>query len=647
MSTIVRVQSDSIAPSAPTGRTVEWRRIAPPVAVLAAIAVLGLALGHRPPTWLNIHLQPWVDSVYRWSQLHHDENWLFRFVFTPFARFMTWSTKTLLSGLRELRWPGVLALTALIGWRSSGVKAAATGAVTLAACGVLGLWDDTLITASIMLVAVAISLMIGIPLGIWAGLSDRAERVLRAFLDTAQVMPPYVYLLPLVVAFGIGIPPAVVATIIYAVPPAARLTSLGIRGVAGTSTEVGESFGCTRRQLLVKVQLPLARRAILLGINQVIMMAFGVVVIAAFVGTGGLGTDVLAGLQKVDVGKAFVPGLALVLVAVAIDRVTTGTSARTAPATPSTTRRAWLIGFGTVLALAVLAHLLKLDEFPRRLHVDLANPVNSVNNWIGDHLRHATQSFSDWLVIHVLTPLRDLFQKAAWWLIVLVATATGWRSGGWRLGAICGACMVAIASLAVWDLAMDTLSQVLVAVVLSMVVAFPIGVLAGRSDAVERALRPFLDAAQVMPSFVYLVPVIALFNVGRVPGVIASVIYAIPPGIRLISLGMRQVPHPPREAALSFGATKRQELVKVQLPLAARSMMLAVNQVIMMVLAMVVVDALIGAGGLGLETIYGLTKKEIGRGMAGGLAIVLLAVVLDRLTQAWGNRGSASSRAVR
>ena len=608
---------------------------------MIATALVGFALGRRPPTWLDIHLRPWVDSLYRWSQLHGDKNWLFRIVFTPFAHAVTWMTKTLLSGLRSIRWPGVLALTALVGWRTSGGKAAATGVVVLAGCGVLGFWDDTLITASIMLVAVAISLVIGIPLGIWAGLSDRAERVLRAFLDTAQVMPPYVYLLPLVVAFGIGIPPAVVATVIYAVPPAARLTSLGIREVAGTTTEVGMSFGCTRRPLLMKVQLPLARRAILLGINQVIMMAFGVVVIAAFVGTGGLGSDVLAGLQKVDVGAAFVPGLALVLVAVAIDRTTTGTSAG------ARTRRTLLIGLGGLVIVSVVARLLNLDTFPSSLHVNLAKPVNSANSWIGDHIRHSTQSFSDWLVIHVLSPLRDLLQKVAWWLIVVITTALGWRSGGRRLGALCAGCMVGIASLAVWDLAMDTLSQVLVAVVLSTLIALPIGILAGRSETVERLLRPLLDAAQVMPAFVYLVPVIALFNVGRVPGVIASVIYAIPPGIRLISLGLRQVPHPPREAATSFGATPFQELYKVQLPLAARSMMLAINQVIMMVLAMVVVAALIGAGGLGLETIYGLTKKEIGRGIAGGLAIVLLAVVLDRITQAWGTPDPRPAGAVR
>ena len=530
--------------------------------------------------------------------------------------------------------------------------------LALAGCGVLGFWDDTLITVALMLVAVGISLLIGIPLGIWAGLSQRADRVMRTILDTAQVMPAFCYLLPLVVAFGIGIPPAVMATVIYAIPPAVRLTSLGIRGVAVSSTEVGTSFGCTGPQLLTKVRLPLARRAILLGINQVIMMAFGVVVISALVGTGGLGQDVSDGLAKVNVGLAFAPGLAIVFAAVAIDRITTGERPSRKRATTNTAIRKLLdnpryLGAAAAIAIigiAIVAKVAGLDDFPHSLNLDVVKPVNSLASWVNDHFRHGipivggTGSFSDFFVIHLLTPMRDLFQAAAWWVIIVVFAAIGWLSGGWRLATLCAACLVGVASLRVWDLAMDTLSQVFVAVLLSVALAVPIGIWSGRSDRLERLLRPLLDAAQVMPAFVYLVPVIFLFNVGRVPGVIASVIYAIPPGIRLTSLGLRQVSYAPREAALSFGATPRQELLKVQLPLALRSIMLALNQTIIMVLSMVVIAALIGGGGLGLETVYGLRKGETGRGMAGGLAIVLLAIVLDRITQAWGKRSSAELR---
>ncbi len=639
-------------------RSRRWQRAVWPAAAFVAIIAIGSAMGHGVPTWIDAHVMPAVDRAYHWTQLNNDKNWFFRNIFSPIGTAINWCCTHMQRLLESMRWPGVMALTGLIGYRTSGIRAAATGVILLAGCGVLGFWDHTVITLSLMLVAVITSLLIGIPLGIWSGLSQRAETVMRSFLDTAQVMPVYVYLLPLVVAFNIGNPAAVIATVIFAVPPAVRITSLGIRSVTVTSTEVGTSFGCTGRQLLLKVRLPLARRAILLGVNQVIMMAFGVVVIASLIGTGGLGQDVLTGLQKVDVGKAFPPGLALVFLAIAIDRVTTGERRRGGKvsrkpaivgrieAKPAVTAA---VAVGLIVVTAVIAKVAGGDHFPGSWSVDIVKPVNSLTNWVQDHFRKGvpivggTQSFSDFFIIHMLDPVRDLLQHAAWYLIVAVVTVIAWFSGGPKLAGVCFGAFFVIGSLRVWNLAMDTLSQVLVAVVLTVVIAIPLGVWAARSRLVERILRPLLDVAQVMPAFVYLVPVLILFRVGRTPGVIASVIYAIPPAIRLTTLGLREVPYAPREAALSFGATPRQELIKVQLPLAIRAIMLAINQAIIMVLSMVVIAALIGAGGLGLEAVFGLTKKQVGRGAAGGLAIVCLAIVLDRVTQAWGNRARLRS----
>ncbi|MGI9028708.1 MAG: ABC transporter permease [Ilumatobacteraceae bacterium] len=625
------------------------RRLAVPGTVLVALAVVGALTGTTVPSWLDAHVVDAVDSVYDWTVRNNSDHWLFTWIFQPISEGVDRATEAVLWVLRQLRWPGVLAVVGVVGWRTGGTRATVTGVLALAGCGVLGFWDDTLVTLALMLVAVAVALVIGVPLGIWAGRNDRAERGLRGVLDTAQVMPAYVYLLPAVVVFGIGTPAAIVATVVFAVAPAVRLTSHGLRSVPVVATEVGTSFGCTSRQLLAKVQLPMARRAMLLGLNQVIMMAFAIVVIAALVGTGGLGQRVVDGLERVDVGLAFAPGLAIVFAAIALDRITTGERVRR----PRTAERSrvgppWAatlgIGAAVVLATVAAGRLFGAADFPDGWRFDVAEPVNDAVGWVNDHLRTGvpviggTGSISDFLVINVLNPVRDVLVDSPWWLIVVAVVAIGWASSGWRLGALGGACFVGVAAMRNWELAMDTLSQVLVVVVISVALAVPIGIWAGRSDRVQRVLRPVLDAAQVMPAFVYLVPVIFLFRVGRVPGVVAAVVYALPPCIRIVSLGLRQVPHQPREAAISFGATPGQELRKVQLPMATPAILLGVNQTVLLVLSMVVIAGLTGSGGLGLETVYGLTKGEVGRGVAGGVSIVLLAITLDRITQAWGAR---------
>jgi ABC-type proline/glycine betaine transport system permease subunit len=198
--------------------------------------------------------------------------------------------------------------------------------------------------------------------------------------------------------------------------------------------------------------------------------------------------------------------------------------------------------------------------------------------------------------------------------------------------------LLLIGLLGMWEDSMITLSQAIVAVIITVVIAIPLGILAARSDPVEQSLRPLLDTLQTIPPFVFLVPVIMLFNIGSVPGIIASVLYALPPGIRLTNLGIRQVAAETVEAAIAFGSTPLQTLLKVQLPLALPAIMLGVNQVVMMVLAMVIIAGLVGGGGLGLEAVTGLAKNQTGRGIEAGLAIVILAMIMDRMTQAWAKR---------
>ncbi len=183
-------------------------------------------LGDDVPTWIDWHLRPATDRLYRWTVRYRQDFWLFTVVTTPLADALTSCFDAVHWLLRVLRWPGVLTMVALIAWRTGGWRSSVTATASLAACGVLGVWDDTMLTLALMTVAVAVSLLVGVPLGIWSGLDRRVDAVLRVVLDAAQVMPAYVYLLPIVVLFGIGTPAAVVATFVFAVAPAVRLTAL-------------------------------------------------------------------------------------------------------------------------------------------------------------------------------------------------------------------------------------------------------------------------------------------------------------------------------------------------------------------------------------------------------------------------------------
>ncbi|GGJ83164.1 ABC transporter permease [Pseudomonas matsuisoli] len=224
-----------------------------------------------------------------------------------------------------LMWPPAWLLIAIfvaLGLWRLGIKFAIFTAVAFILIVLSGFWDQTVVTLGLTFSATLISLAIGIPLGIWGARSDRVSYVIRPILDFMQTMPAFVYLIPAAMLFGLGRVPGIFATVIFAMPPAVRLTTLGIRQVNKEIVEAGESFGCNSRQLLFKVQLPNAMPSIMAGVNQTIMMALSMVIIASMVGAGGLGNDVLASIQRLDIGLGFESGMAVVLLAIILDRIT-------------------------------------------------------------------------------------------------------------------------------------------------------------------------------------------------------------------------------------------------------------------------------------------------------------------------------------
>lgn len=258
--------------------------------------------------------------------------WVSRFVewlvdnYRDFFQAIKWPVETTLNGIDvSLNWLHpiiVIAAITFLAWRYSGKGLSIFSVVTLTFVGMLGLWTETMTTLAMVLSSVVFCAIAGIPLGIWAGRSDRFETGIRPVLDAMQTTPAFVYLVPIVMLFSVGNVAGVLATIIFALPPIIRLTSLGIRQVHPELVEAAQAFGATKWQVLRRVQIPLALPTILAGLNQTIMMALSMVVIAALIGAGGLGSPVILGLNTLDIGRAVTGGLGIVLIAIVLDRIT-------------------------------------------------------------------------------------------------------------------------------------------------------------------------------------------------------------------------------------------------------------------------------------------------------------------------------------
>ncbi|HEY0415398.1 MAG TPA: ABC transporter permease subunit [Gaiellaceae bacterium] len=650
--------SIAAAPSIALEHRPWWRSRSTLVAAIVALMVVGHMTLSRTQAWPNgvtwHSLTHYLDNMQNWLAAEGNKahpNVVYRVIHgisSALDTLVRWLYHLL---SKWLTWPGTTALATLLALRFGGRRAAAIMLASFAAFGALGLWDDSMQTLALMLVAVALSLLVGVPLGILAGRSDRFERMITPVLDAAQIIPAFAYLMPVVIFFSVGPAAAVITTMVYSVPPAVRITALGIRSVPSNSVEAATALGSTERQLLWKVQLPLARRLLLLSVNQTILFALSMVVIAGLINTeGGLGAPVTNGLNS-NPALAILAGVAIVVMAIALDRSTEAVAERTDPAKrhlDAAGRRRARLATGAVLgAVAVVAaagHLLSAGAAYSRWTAQdwLLARVQSVLDYVQKPttflFNDITNPVGTFMVAHLLQPLDTFLVETPWYVTLAGLTAIAFVLSGVRPAITTAAMFVLIGVIGEWRDAMDTFSQVLVATAITVVLGIVLGVVAAESDMVSRVVRPINDVLQTLPQLVYVIPFVYVFPISYVPGLIASVLYAFPVVVRLVERGVRDVAPPAVEAAGAFGATRLQTLVKVKIPLARDAIMLGVNQGLIMVLAVVVIAGLVGSGALGYAVAQGLQRGQFGIGVVASLAILAMGIALDRVTR--GNRSA-------
>ena len=605
--------------------------------------------------------------------------------------------------LLESPWILVAAILTLPCFIVGGLKLGLFSCFVIYFWGAVGLWEASLQTVALMGLSVFLCVFFGVLLGIACSQSDRFENFMKPVLDTMQVMPAFVYLFPALFFFGIGGAPAILATMIYSMPPIIRLTNTGIRQVSKETVESATSFGSSKLQLLLKIKIPMSLPSIMMGINQVIMMALALVVLACFIGAEGIGGQVWQAIRRLDVGWAMEGGLCILFMAIMFDRFSKACSNKE-DKLPSNvkkfhllpqnlekykiarilemplditskiidficikitnfiaflasiiisifnknttndigeliSRRFYLIP--SVIVLFVISfidsNLYEIGTFPKEWKLSIRQPIsNAVESLTVDPDFIAfSKGLRGFVYLNLLRPLDIFLTHTPWWYTLAVFASIGYFTVGLRFAIITIILLLFIGACGIWPQSMITLSSVLVSVLLCFIIGVPLGIIASYSERFKNIQDVVLDAMQTLPYFCYLIPVLMFFGGGIVSAVLATVIYSIPPIIRLTALGLTQVSGTYSEVSRSFGGSLLQTLNKVKFPLAVPSLVIGFNQTVIMAFAMQIVTPLIGGKGLGLEVFNGLARSDTGRGLAAGVGIVLLAIIIDRISLAW------------
>ncbi len=640
------------------------------VALTALASLIAWWSGPATAKWAFDYPRAWqvpaARHVGRWTKWLVDEASFGLFSFTDLTRFVatvidipyTLALSLLSTGFLSgqgsaavqlvppVSFLGVIVLVGLMAYYAGGRKLAALVVFCFAFLAIFGQWSSAMVTLASIVVAVPIGVVLGLLLGLAGYRWPLFERALTPLLDLMQTIPIFAYLVPILYFFGFGPTAAIVGTLIYAMPPMVRITIHGLRAVPSEIRDLGHMVGCSRRQMTWKVMVPSASDALMVGVNQVIMLSLNMVIIASMIGAGGLGFDVLAALRRLDIGAGLEAGFAIVALAVALDRLSQAYARKAGAPSPAVTgenvveRHPYVAAAFGILATSLVASVVApaLEAYPEGLELSTGGFWNDVVKWINLNFFDALEAVRTTLLLSLLVPVKRFLGELPWVGVVALLTLAGYRLGGVRLALTAGVLSFLIAATGQWEKAMVTVYLCGISVAIASLIGIPVGILAAERERLWRWLQVVIDTLQTLPSFVYLMPAVMLFRVGDFTALIAIVAYAVAPAIRYTVLGLQRVDPRVIEAGRAMGCTPSQILAKIKLRLALPEILLGLNQTIMFALSMLVITALVGTRDLGQEVYIALTKADTGRGLVAGFAVAFIAIIADRLISAGAAR---------
>ena len=630
------------------------------------------------------HLMDGFISLFKW--LFRTMSWLFE---QPMFAVQT--------ALQWLPWPTVLIWFTLLAHAAGGWRVGAFVAASLSYILVFDFWQPSMNSLALVAISVPLAVGAGFALGTWAFISRRAAKTIEPLLDLMQTVPTFAYLVPILLLFGFGPVVGMIAGAIYACPPMVKNVLLGLRRVPVSIVEAGLMSGATQGQLFWRVRVPASLPQIMLGINQAILAAFSMIIIASVIGSfRDIGWEVLSALRKARFGESLLAGLVIALMAMMMDRVSASFTRRQAETSADRRNRLtryrywiWAAVLGA-LSLVAAQFVPGLRVFPEEWHIEGAKPLNEGVRFLVSTFPQTLLAIRNSALNLVLLPLkigwsntvnpyswgieltpnvqaiylvlsilavgagaRFFGRKVAvaivilatfyyvgmsnmpWPVFIAFVTLLAYQVGGRPVAIFAFLGLLFMLVSGVWYPAMLSVYLCATAVLFCLVVGGMLGVWASESELLSNLLRPINDTLQTMPLFVFLIPVIMFFKIGEFPAVLAIVAYAIVPMIRYTEHGLRQVRPDVIEASRMMGATRFQVLARVKLPLALPEIMLGLNQTIMFALAMLAVTALVGTKDLGQSIYIALTSADFGAGFIAGLSMALIAMIADRIIQSW------------